>query len=51
MLSKDALDKFIDGEGDNLDNLLPPHQHSSTISDIYYILADDALKSMDNQYV
>ena len=49
VLSKEALDNFIEGQSSELTDLQPPHQHSSTMSDVCYILADDALKAMDNQ--
>lgn len=49
MLSKEALESFIEGESLELTDRQPPHQYSSIMSDVCYILADDALKVMDNQ--
>ena len=49
VLSKDSLEEFIeDGQADALSKTAPPHQDSSIIAGVYYILADDALRSMDN---
>lgn len=49
MLSKEALESFIEGQSSELTDLRPSHEHSSIMSDVCYILADDALKGMDNQ--
>lgn len=43
------LTDFIDGLQDSLPTPEPSHQHSSIISDVYYLLADEYLKSGDNQ--
>ena len=45
----DDLTKFIDGCLEVLPDPRPTHQHSSIISEIYYLLADDFLKIGDNQ--
>lgn len=43
------LSDFIDGRMEALPNPGPSHQHSSIISDVYYLLADESLKSGENQ--
>ena len=49
VLEKDDLNNFIDGCLEVLPSPRPAHQHSSIISDVYYLLADEYLKSSDNQ--
>ena len=43
------LTNFIDGHLEVLPSPKPAHQHSSIMSDVYYLLADEYLKSGDNQ--
>ena len=50
VLSKETLTDYIEGELEQLPEPSPPHQQSSLMSELYYLLADDYLKSGDNQY-
>ena len=43
------LSDFIDGHIEALPKPAPSHQHSSIISDVYYLLGDESLKSGENQ--
>lgn len=49
VVSKENLERFIEGHSKDLEDMQSPHQHSAIMSEVYYILADDCLKSMDNQ--
>ena len=49
VLEKSDLTDFIEGCSEELPTPKPAHQHSSIISDVYYLLADECLKSGDNQ--
>ena len=49
VLEMDDLNDFIDGCLEVLPSPETTHQHSSVISDVYYLLADEYLKSGDNQ--
>lgn len=49
VLKMGNLNDFIDGCLETLPDPQPTHQHSSIISDVYYLLADECLKSGDNQ--
>ena len=50
VLSKETLTDYIEGKLEQLPEPSPPHQQSSLMSELYYLLADDYLKSGDNQY-
>ena len=49
VLEMTELTDFIEGHLEVLLSPKPTHQHSSIISDVYYLLADECLKSGDNQ--
>jgi calcineurin-binding protein cabin-1 len=48
VISLENIQQFIEGTENELLILSSPKEHSSIIGDIYYLLADDSLKSMDN---
>ncbi len=52
MISKEDLSGLIDGTcTDSMIVRLSPHQHTTTMAEVCYLLADDALKSGYNKYV
>ena len=52
VISKEDLSGLIDGTcTDSMIVRLSPHQHTTTMAEVCYLLADDALKSGYNKYV